>query len=113
MEGGRFGGWEWNGRLTGRLSHIGHDAGQTVEHTHFHVIPRLERETGRDATDLLGVSMGERKKLEPEEAVELMGKIKEWIREEVDKLRGSGEITDGRFLWEYWGSVEGRRGLRL
>ena len=57
--------------------------------------------------------MGMEKKLDPKEATELMEGIKKGIREEIDKLRTSGEITDGRFLWEYWGNVEGRRGLRL
>lgn len=57
--------------------------------------------------------MGMEKKLDAGEATELMMSIKEGIREEVDKLRSSGEITDGRFLWEYWGNVEGRRGLKL
>ena len=57
--------------------------------------------------------MGMEKKLDPKEATELMEDIKKGIREEIDKLRTSGEITDGRFLWEYWGNVEGRRGLRL
>ena len=114
-----------------------------MPHTHFHIIPRPASGGGnagaeRHATDTLNgktrgyvsirnfgleievtdvnrfdVAMGMERKLDPGEAGELMASIKKGVREEVDRLRGSGEITDGRFLWEYWGSVEGRRGLKL
>lgn len=63
--------------------------------------------------DRFEVAMGMEKKLDANEATELMKSIKDGIRVEVDKLRMSGEIVDGRFLWEYWGNVEGRRGLKL
>ena len=123
--------------LTRGLSSIGHEAGQTVPHTHFHIIPR-GGEGQREATDTLNgktrgyvsirnfglkieetdvnrfeVAMGMEKKLYPKEAKALMKSIKDGVRQEVDELRSSGVITDGRFLWEYWGSVEGRRGLKL
>ena len=58
-------------------------------------------------------SQQERGKLEDKDAEKIREAIKSSIREEVDRLRTNGEIVDGREVYEYWGNVEGRRGLWL
>lgn len=52
-------------------------------------------------------------KLNEDDAKVLQKAIKDAIREEVDHLRQTGDIVDGRQVYEYWGNIEGRRGLWL
>lgn len=83
------------------LMKSGTEAGQTVPHSHFHIIPRLSEEGGqaRDANDIgdverknIALGEGPRVKLNDDEGRRLIEAIKEKIKADVDKMSASGEL---------------------
>jgi len=80
----------------------GTEAGQTVPHSHFHIIPRLGDGNGqiRNASDIgdaerknIALGEGPRVRLEDSEGKRLMELIKKRVVFEVDEMRTKGEIT--------------------
>lgn len=79
----------------------GTEAGQTVPHSHFHVIPRLGEvdEKARDASEIgdaerknIALGEGPRVKLDDGEGRRLMELIKERIKVEVEDMKARGEV---------------------
>ncbi|PVH86355.1 HIT-like protein [Cadophora sp. DSE1049] len=93
----------------------GAESGQTVPHSHFHIIPRLG--IPRDASDItdaerknIVLGEGPKEKLDAEDGKRISEGIKSALREEMEKLRAGGEIAgvEGAL------SVEvGENGLKL
>jgi diadenosine tetraphosphate (Ap4A) HIT family hydrolase len=80
---------------------IGTEAGQTVPHSHFHIIPRLATGEAHEVGEItdaerknLVLGEGPRALLKREEGIDLVGRIKEVLKEEVKILRHKGEIED-------------------
>ena len=78
----------------------GAEAGQTVPHVHFHIIPRLgEVRNPGDITDAerknIALGEGPRVKLGDEEGTELSGLIKAELVKEMEKLNDAGEVEVG------------------
>ncbi|KAG4438344.1 hypothetical protein IFR05_006188 [Cadophora sp. M221] len=78
---------------------IGAESGQTVPHSHFHIIPRLG--LARDASEItdaerqnIVLGEGPRDKLDAEDGKRISEGIKSALREEIEKLRTGGEIVD-------------------
>jgi len=101
----------------------GTEAGQTVPHSHFHVIPRLGEGGGkaRAANEIsdaerknIALGEGPRVKLEDGEGRRLMELIKERVKAEVESLKVKGEVAsegeEGLFV-KFGGGAGG--GLKL
>jgi hypothetical protein len=79
---------------------VGAEAGQTVPHCHFHVIPRLGKEgDARDQSEIgdaerknLALGEGPRVKLEDAEGTEVSEVIKLALGREIQMLKEDGEI---------------------
>jgi diadenosine tetraphosphate (Ap4A) HIT family hydrolase len=95
--------------------HVGADAGQTVPHTHFHIVPRekIEREGEMIDKERGQIALGEgpRAKLDAEEGKIVSELVKVEVKKEIQKLKGAGELVGGEG-GELWMKVEGR-GLKL
>ncbi len=75
----------------------GSEAGQTVPHSHFHIIPRLG--SARDANDItdaerknLALGEGPRIKLDHEEGIQLCIGIQFALRQEIRTLQTGKEL---------------------
>jgi diadenosine tetraphosphate (Ap4A) HIT family hydrolase len=95
----------------------GAEAGQTVPHVHFHIIPRLgEVRNPGDITDAerknIALGEGPRVKLGDEEGTELSGHIKAELVKETQKLKDAGEVEVGGEGDVLFANVVGR-GLKL
>jgi diadenosine tetraphosphate (Ap4A) HIT family hydrolase len=80
----------------------GTEAGQTVPHSHFHIIPRLSERgsQARDASEIadaerknIALGEGPRVKLEDSEGKRLMELINEKVTLEVDEMKSKGEVA--------------------
>ncbi|KAK0105230.1 hypothetical protein ONS95_004378 [Cadophora gregata] len=76
----------------------GAESGQTVPHSHFHIIPRLG--LPRHASDItdaerknIVLGEGPREKLDPEDGKRISEGIKRALVEEIEKLRARGDIS--------------------
>jgi hypothetical protein len=79
---------------------LGAEAGQTVPHLHYHIIPRLrEVRDPADITDAerknIALGEGPRVKLEVEDGTRLSGLIKAELAKEIRKLKAEGEVVVG------------------
>ncbi len=77
----------------------GAESGQTVPHSHFHIIPRLG--IPRDANDItdaerknIVLGEGPRAKLDAEDGRRIAEGIKAALVDELEKLREAGDIGD-------------------
>lgn len=94
---------------------VGARAAQVVPHVHFHIIPRV----GDDVPEVKARSWtvfgkGQREELDEEDAVVLVGRMRERLRGEVERVRrreGEGAV---RRLFEEGAGGDGRgRGSKL
>jgi hypothetical protein len=76
----------------------GSEAGQTVPHSHFHIIPRLG--PARDATDItdaerrnLALGEGPRIKLNEIEGASISSGIKAALRQEIEKVQVREQVS--------------------
>lgn len=79
-------------------SETGAESGQTVPHSHFHIIPRLG--IPRDASDItdaerknIVLGEGPREKLDAEDGKRISEGIKSALKEEIEKLKVGGQIA--------------------
>ncbi|KAH7312111.1 HIT-like domain-containing protein [Rhexocercosporidium sp. MPI-PUGE-AT-0058] len=77
----------------------GTESGQTVPHSHFHIIPRLG--LARDASEItdaerknIVLGEGPREKLDAEDGKRISEGIKSALKEEIEGLKAGGEIED-------------------
>ncbi|KAH6705091.1 HIT-like domain-containing protein [Leptodontidium sp. 2 PMI_412] len=77
----------------------GTESGQTVPHSHFHIIPRVG--LARDANEItdaerqnIVLGEGPREKLDAEDGKRISRGIKSALKEEIEKLKTGGEIVD-------------------
>jgi len=87
----------------------GIEAGQTVPHSHFHIVPRITGESRGvdDITDAdrrnIALGQGPRIKLGDKEGREISEKIKVKLEEEIANLKVDGEIEH---LSDFFGEEE-------
>jgi len=107
--------WAGTGGSWNVIQANGADAGQTVPHSHFHVIPRSKEQGNKDdISDAerknLALGEGPRDRLQAEDGVELSKLIKEEVTKEIKRLRAVGSVVDEN--GELWMRSEAK-GLKL
>ena len=109
------GGYEREGLLMSWVifKHIGARAAQVVPHVHFHIIPRV----GDDVPEVKARSWtvfgkGQREELDEYDAVLLVGRMRERLKGEVERVRRrEGEEAVRRLFGEGGGGDGGGNGL--
>jgi diadenosine tetraphosphate (Ap4A) HIT family hydrolase len=94
---------------------LGTEAGQTVPHSHFHIIPRLSDEA-RKASDIsdaerknIALGEGPRTKLSDDEGTELSRLIQVGIEKEIKLLQAAGDFVEESGFY----MRTGERGIKL
>ncbi|KFZ22685.1 hypothetical protein V502_02835, partial [Pseudogymnoascus sp. VKM F-4520 (FW-2644)] len=119
--------WESKGMSWNVVQANGRQAGQTIKHAHFHIIPRPRPEmlslfgTSRDVSAVLdydrrvvAVAEGLGTRLGDDEGLETCMMIKTALRKEILRLKREGKIVQGEENWELWSITErGERGMRF
>jgi hypothetical protein len=104
--------------FTNNLDLSGAEAGQTVPHSHFHIIPRQvgSSEDAADMTDAerknLVLGEGPRAKLDGAEGERLSKLIKVEVAKEVSRLSTDGIISSGASSGDIWANMA-QTGLKL
>ena len=101
---------------------VGAEAGQTVPHAHFHIVPRGSADSGIGGQKSGEMSDAERKnlvlgegpriKLDAKDGEEVSGLVKAEFHKEVERLKGAGEMVDYGEKAQLWLKVT-ERGLKL
>lgn len=118
--------WEGEDESWDVVQANGAQAGQTIPHAHYHVIPRPRREVtalyerARDPGIVLdqerrrsSVVEAKGTMLSDEDALETCSLIQVALRRDVRRLKAAGTIVEGEGDWDLWMAVDGKKGLRL
>jgi len=96
-------------RISSPLTLPGTEAGQTVPHSHFHIVPRSGSDSAAAMTDAerknLVLGEGPRAKLDAFEGERLSTLIKAEVAKEINRLRDDGQIFSGEHAGEHWLSM--------
>ncbi|OBT62762.1 hypothetical protein VE03_07694 [Pseudogymnoascus sp. 23342-1-I1] len=117
--------WQANDESWNILQANGKMAGQTINHVHFHIIPRPRpemksvygetRDLGEMLTfdkrrEILGAELKSRVNERENEAGSL---IRASLKKEILRMKLKGKIAEGDHEWDLWSMEDGKRILQL